>query len=177
MTTQIQLINSGGQATFEGFVTPGPLYVRALAFDFTTAGVTAGVPVVQLRAGDVIYDLGFAIPTAFNGTTPFADFGTFSGGNAGIFTELAGAAVDLTAADTAVTDNAGLSSATTRTWLSAAIGSVGAAAGAAFLPAPLQVTADSELFLVVSQSGQKGGTATGATAGAAVAYVVTSTPG
>lgn len=177
MTTQIQLINSGGQATFEGFITPGPLYVRSLAFTFATAGLTAGVPVVQLRANDLVYDLGVGIPTAFGGgTTPLADLGTFSS-TAGLFVELAGAAVDLTAADAAVTDNTGLSSATTPSWLSAAIGSVGAAGGAAYLPAPLQVTADCELLLVVSQDGSKGGTASGATSGAGIAYVVTSTPG
>lgn len=178
MTTQVQLVNSGGQATFDGFISPGPLFVRSFAFGFDTPGLTAGVPFVQLRAGDIIYDVGVAIPVAFDGTTPGADIGTFDGGNNGLFSELAGgAAPDLTAADAAVTSNTGLSSATTGTWLSAAIGSAGAGASATYLPWQLPVTADCELLLVVSQDATKGGAATGASTGSGIVYVVTSTPG
>jgi hypothetical protein len=176
MTTQVQLINSGGQATFEGFVSPGPLYVRSLSFSFATAGLTTGVPFVQVRAGDVIYDIGIAVTVAFNGTTPLADVGTFSG-NTGLFDQLAGATVDLTSANVAIVDNTGLSSATSANWLQAAVGSAGAALGGSYQPAQVTVTADSFLSLVVSQTGAKGGSATGASAGSGFVYVVTSTPG
>ena len=176
MTTQIQLINSGGQATFEGFVSPGPLYVRSFAFGFGTSGLTTGVPFLQLRAGDVVYDIGFGISVAFNGTTPKADVGVFSG-TTGLFDQSGVSVVDLTGADVALTDNAGITASVGNNWLQAAIGSVGAAASAAYTPGVFGVSADCFLSLVVSQDGTKGGTATGASAGSGVVYVVTSTPG
>jgi hypothetical protein len=164
---------------FVSFTDPGnqPAVLRGpFPFTHSTAGVTAGVPIYTPNVGDVILDIGIQLPVAFNGTTPMCDVGTFNGGSAGLFDGLAGAAVNLADADAAVTDNAGLSSATTTTWLAAAIGSAGAAGGASYLPAALYVTVANPLLLVVSQSGMKGGTATGATAGTGAVYVITSSP-
>lgn len=176
MATEVTINDQSGQTRISGYINPGVQFVRSFAATFATNGLTAGVVVYTPAIGDVIYDIGIAIPTAFDGTTPKADVGTFNGGNNGLFDVLAGATVDLTAADAAVTTNAGLSNATATTWLSAAIGSVGAAGGAAYLPGVLTVTAANPLLLVVSQSGAKGDTATGASAGALTVYIVTSSP-
>lgn len=171
-----------GSGRVEGFIdftdpTSTPALLRGpFPFSFATASLTAGVHIFTPNIGDVIYDVGIEIVTAFNGTTPLGDVGTFSGGNDGLFAIQAGVALDLTAADAAVTDNAGLSSPQTPSWLQAAVGSVGAAAGAAYLPTPLYVTAANPILLVISETGAKGGTATGATAGAGNVYVLTSTP-
>jgi hypothetical protein len=178
VTTQVQLTNTGGQTTFEGFITPGPLYVRALPFTFATNGLTTGVPFVQLRAGDVIYDIGFAIPVAFDGTTPRADVGTFESGGTGIFNDLT-QAVDLTNVDTPLTDNDSLSQSDgSLAWLSGSIVSLASQGSTALETAwPLTVTADCILLLVVSQDGTQGGGAVGSTVGTATAYVLTSSPG
>lgn len=175
MSTQVALQNSGGDI-FTGVIVPGPAFVRSFAFTFATVGLTTGVPILQLRAGDVVYDIGVSVPVAFDGTTPSADVGTFDGGNDGLFDFLA-TVVDLTALDNAVTENAGLATTSGPNWLAAAVASAGAAGSQSFNPTQITVTADCELLLVVSQSGAKGGTATGSTAGAGVVYVVTSTPG
>jgi hypothetical protein len=176
MSTEIQLVNQSGFAVVEGTIVPGPLYVRSFAFGFDTLGLTTGVRVVQLRAGDVVYDLGIGIHAAFNGTTPKADVGTFSG-TTGLFDQLADTTVDLTVVDEPITDNDGLTESDGPNWLQAAIGSVGAAGGAAYLPGQLIATTDCVLELVVSQDGTKGGTATGASVGVGTVYVVTGTPG
>jgi hypothetical protein len=153
----------------------GGVTVRKFPFTFATAGLATGYALYTPAVGDLIYDIGISVDTLFNGTTPLADVGTFSGGNVGLFGEL-GAAIDLGTADADVTDNAGLAEGGTATWLSAAIIVKNTAAESGVLPWTLKVTAANPLLLVVSQNGQKGGTATGATAGAGVVYVVTATP-
>lgn len=164
MAITYSLRNSGG-VTFEGLVSPGPLTLLGpFPFTFATNGLTAGVPIYTPSIGDVIYDIGIQIPTAFDGSTPLADVGTFNGGSTGIFGELA-TAIDLTAADTTVADNAGLSSpGGPGFWLSEEAAT------------KLYVTAANPLLLVVSQDGTKGGAATGATAGAGAVYVLTASP-
>lgn len=174
--TQFSVANPGDSPVrYFGTINPPPLALLRFPFTFASPGLTTGRSLVTLPIGAVIYDIGVQIPIAFDGTTPLADVGAFSG-NTGLFDQLAGGAVQLDNADAAVTDNAGLSAAIGSSWLQAAIGSVGAAAGAAFTPGALYVTAITQLSLVVSQSGQKGGTATGATAGVGVVYVLAATP-
>jgi hypothetical protein len=165
------------QATKSQFIRPAPLTLLGpYHFTFATPGLTTGVALVTLPVGAVIYDVGVEVVTAFDGTTPKADVGTFSSTH-GLFDELAAAAViDLSSADAAVTSNTGLSSATTASWLSTAIGSAGAAGGAAYLPALLYVTAVSTLSLVVSQDGSQGGTAIGGAAGVGNVFVLCATP-
>lgn len=166
-----------GDAWRTGSMSPSPLTLLGpFNFDFSTAGLTTGVKLCRLPVGAVIYDVGIAISVTFDGTTPLADVGSFVGGNVGLFGELAGAAVDLTSDDSGVTDNTDLFQSNGPNWLAAAVGSVGAAGGATYLPAPLTVSAVSTLMLAVSQNGQKGGTAVGSTAGAGAVYVLAATP-
>lgn len=167
MAITYSLRNSGG-VTFEGLVSPGPLTLLGpFPFTFATNGLTAGVPIYTPSIGDVIYDIGISVPVAFDGTTPLADVGTFNGGNDGLFGTIGSAGVDLTAADSAVTSNAGLSSPANANWLS----------GAATNPTwELYVTAANPLLLVVSQTGAKGGAASGATAGSGNVFLLTASP-
>jgi hypothetical protein len=153
----------------------GAVTLTSLAFAFDTAALTTGVAILTPAIGDVIYDIGVSVTVAFNGTTPKADVGTFNGGNVGLFGEL-GTVVDLSNADDAVTDNAGLAVGHAANWLQASIGSVGAAASAAYISGQLVVTAANPLVLVVSQNGQKSGTAIGGSAGSGLVYVLHATP-
>lgn len=156
---------AGNMITFpNGLVTPNAI-LGPFTFAFNAAALTAGVALFTPPVGMVIYDVGISVPVAFNGTTPLADIGTFNGGNAGLFQELNSAAVDLTTADAAVADNAGIAQVAADGWLSALNGTVG-----------LVVTAANPLLLVVSQDGTKGGTATGATAGSLNVYIVAASP-
>lgn len=182
----IQAGDSSGQVVYQGALTfqqstnqpagTNGNVSKATAIAFGTAGLTAGVALYTPAVGDLILDIGIVITTAFNGTTPKIDVGTFNGGNNGLFDELAGAPVDATKVYADVTNNAGIAAANSHLWLSSAITSVGAAGTAAINSWQLRVSAANPLLVVVSQTGAKGGTATGATAGAATIVVVTSTP-
>lgn len=168
-----------GQTRIEGytqFTQYSPQHLRAFPFAYNTAGLAAGVTIYTPAVGDVIYDIGIAVTTAFNGTTPLLDVGTFNGGNVGLFGELAAGAVDGTKVYSAVTDNAGLTTPNSAMWLQAAVGSHGAAGTAAYVSTPIIVTTANPLLLVLSQNGQKGGTAPGGSAGAGTVYVFTGQP-
>ncbi len=178
-TYSTNILDQSGQIRIEGatqFTASTPLTLRSFAFSHSTAALAAGVTVYTPDVGDVIYDIGICLSTAFNGTTPLLDVGTFNGGNVGLFGELAGAGVDGTKLYAAATDNAGLTVPNTASWLQAATGSVGAAAGAAYNSTPIIVTTANPILLVASQNGQKGGTATGATAGVGTVYMLTGQP-
>jgi hypothetical protein len=153
----------------------GKINLYSYAFTYATAGLATGVTLTTLTAGSIIYDVGIVITTAFDGTTPSLDVGTFDGGNVGLFAELA-AVVDGTKVYADVTDNAGLASSNSQLWLSTAIGSAGAAGGAAFDDTALYVSADCSFLLVASQNGQKSGTAIDSTAGAGRVYIVAAAP-
>lgn len=156
---------------------PGTSIVRGpYPFTFATAGLTTGVALFTPTIGDLILDFWIEIDTAFDGTTPLADIGTFSGGNSGLLAGLASATVDLTAADVAVPDNAGVLASFSLSSLSAAVLTLGAVGTEPENRWQLAVTAANPLLLVVSQDGTKGGTATGATAGAGQVFVQTATP-
>jgi hypothetical protein len=132
------------------------------AFTHATSGLATGVTVTGYTpsVGDIITAVWFEVDTAFNGTTPLADVGFFSS-TEGIFKELNSNAVDLTVADSAVADNTGLDK-------------IGAAClGPQVAGFPLRVASTSNpLLLVVSETGAKNGTASGATLGAAVLHMI-----
>lgn len=165
------------QATKSQIIRPAPLTLLGpYTLTFATPGLTAGVSLVALPAGAVIYDVGVFVTVAFDGTTPMTDVGTFSG-NTGLFDQLAGAAVELADPLTGVTDNTGLqTNVDSNSWLAAAVASVGALGGATFRPPEVFVSATSTIKAVISQNGQKGGTAVGSTAGTALVYLLCATP-
>jgi len=168
---------SSGLASRVAAIRPAPLTLLGpYTITSATNGLTTGAPLVTLPIGAIIYDIGVAITVGFNGTTPKIDIGTFSGTH-GLFNELAGSVIELTDPLVAVTENDGLeTNGDSESWLQAAVASIGADAGNAFFPPAIYVSAISTLVAVVSQDGTKGGSATGATTGTALVYVLAATP-
>ena len=150
--------------------------IASLAFTYATADLNEGVAIFTPAVGTVITDIWVAIATAFDGTTPTADVGTFNGGDTGVFDEVGVAAVSLANADAAVDNNAGLTNPPSATTLSASV--IASASGdiAGLLAWYLTVTEDNPLLLVVSQDGTLGGDAIGGSAGAGTVYIFGAVP-
>lgn len=168
-STGTERISNGTVAFTTPTNTPSILY---FPFTYQTAGLAAGVTIYTPTVGTIIEDIGVVITTAFNGTTPKIDIGTFNGGNNGLFDELATAPVDATKVYADVTNNAGLASANSALWLSAAVVSHGITGSSAISSPQLRVSAANPILLVASQSGAKGGTAITSTQGAGTIYIV-----
>jgi hypothetical protein len=120
-------------------------------------------------------DAWISVLTAWDGTTPLGDFGSFTtaigllAGNA--------SAVDMTQVDTPYPESTGLSTSSVGTSLSTAL--ITENNGGAFGPVPTwQATfvAATPIKVCVSSTGHPGGADPGATQGAAVLYLVTATP-
>lgn len=161
-----------GTINFTGSATQAITNVQSFPITFATASLNAGVTLYTPAVGDIILDIGVVITTAFNGTTPKIDVGTFNGGNVGLFGEITAGALDATKVYADVTDNAGLAQANSFLWLSAAV-IAHASASEATLPAwQLRVSAANPILVVASQNGQKSGTAITSNAGVAQIVVV-----
>lgn len=179
-----EMIDSGGTKILENgtlqFQPNGsgatPLLLRSFGITFATAGLASGVTIYTPAVGDVIYDIGVGITTAFDGTTPKLDVGTFNGGTDGLFKNLATAAVDGTKVYADVTHNAGLGTPNSVLWLNDAVASHASAGTAAFNPPIMIVSAANPLLVVASQDGTKGGTAITSTHGVASIFVLSATP-
>ena len=161
-----------GSINFTGSASQAIVNVQSFPITFATAGLAAGVALYTPAVGDVILDVGVVITTAFDGTTPKIDVGTFNGGNVGLFGELTAGAIDATKVYADVTDNAGLAVANAALWLSAAVITVGTAGTAAIHSWQLRCSAANPVLVVASQNGQKGGTAISSTHGVASIVVV-----
>lgn len=181
MTTKVYdaAIQTSGGIMQEGtlaFLDSSPLQILSYPFTYQTAGLASGATIYTPAVGDVIYDIGVVITTAFNGTTPKLDVGTFNGGNNGLFDELATAPVDGTKVYADVTNNAGLGTPNSALWLSTAIVQGNSASLSSLKSNEIRVSAANPLLLVASQSGAKGGTAITSTQGAGAVLVITGTP-
>lgn len=162
-----------------GIGQPGTTILRGpFPFDHTqSVALAAGVELFTPKVGDIILDAWVEIDTAFDGTTPKADIGTFNGGDAGLFAFAGGTVIDLKQDWGAVTDNAGLLAASAAgSSLSGDYISVGAVGTAAVESWQIAVTAANPLLLVASQSGAKAGTAIDSTVGAGKVFVLMATP-
>lgn len=130
----------------------------AFPFDHTagSAALAAGILIDTYipNEGDVIIEAWFEVDIAFNGTTPKLDWGSFSS-TEGIMHELNSAVVDATVADAAVANN------DTFKTPSAKLGGVA-----------LRVVKTAPLYVVLSEDGTKGGTASAATAGSATLHLI-----
>ena len=155
----------------------GMARVAFLAFAFNTAGLTAGVTLFTPAVGDILLDAWIEVDTAFDGTTPLADVGTFVGTNNGLFATCAasGLPVDLSVADSETGGTGYLWNAAT-SFANLPLGGMAFGNSGSNRVAPGKFSAANPLKLVVSQTGAKGGTAIGGAAGAARVYVVTATP-
>jgi hypothetical protein len=179
-----------------GFSTPGTAIVRAFPFTFATAGLVAGHAVYTPTAGDVLLEVFVRITTPWDGTTPFADIGTFDAHADGLWANFVGQAIDLgnaSAANSRLTCAAsgnGLMSFRDASALTlptaqqdglyqVAVTDVDVTAtvqsdGNSYLPAPF--IAATPIKVCVSTAGATGGSDPGASAGAATLYLVTATP-
>jgi hypothetical protein len=152
-----------------GSMDPSPVTTLVFPFGFDTPGLPTGVPLVKLPAGSLIYDIGISVPTVFDGTTPLADVGTFTGSNNGLF-HGEGGAIDLTVADSSNAGSPELATPGEDAWFSTATYGTDTVRGSVY------VVQTAQLKLVVSQTGAKGGAAIGATFGEGAVYLLVSTP-
>lgn len=177
-----ETIVQGSGGSFAPGTPLGMTVVRGpFTFTHATANLNAGVAVYTPTVGDVLLDAWIEIDTEWNALSVF-DFGTFNGGNSGVFAAVSQGGVTLpglnTGADGAIPDNAGL--------LGANIGgaTLAGAWGLSYYTIDaggiahwqIKFTAANPLLVVVSQNGAKGGTASTATAGSSSLYLVTATP-
>ncbi len=183
----------GPQGATGGGGAAGAAIVRKFAFAYNTPGILTGAALYTPTVGDILLDAWIEIDTAWDGTTPQGDFGPFVNNSGGLLSngpDFPGVC-DMTQVDAAALD-AGL--------LSGATGSSGGgvrgpdfvqntiyslisvslvsgnqnAPGARLMP--LKWTVAHPIKVVVSQDGTNTGADPGSTQGAAVLYLVTSTP-
>lgn len=170
--------------------------VRKFPFAYNTASIATGASLYTPSVGDILLDAWVEIDTAWNGTTPLGDLAITALFNSGIYEFIVGSQLDMTKADADVGmgfptgRNLGslaavqtLSNATTTTsalftvpalgsdveWIADAVSS-----GSRFLPFKFSSTNPVQFW--VTQNGLNNGSATGATQGSAVLYLVTATP-
>ena len=185
----------GPQPGSDGGSQPGAAIVRHFPFAYNTPGILTGATLYTPTAGDVLLNVWLAIQTAWNGTTPLGDFGSFSILHNGAFKEVTGAALDMTVADSPngllpVTASGQLSDFYGANVLSNPTTNQGdalyAVSGTAvnLISNPLAGVVDvvpatlsgAPIKFVVSQDGTNTGASPGATQGAATLYIVTATP-
>lgn len=131
-------------------------------FTYDMKGLAYGVPIYTPAVGDLLLLAWISVLTAWNGTTPSAQIGTFTAGTAG----LVGSAQNMASADGALqADSPDL------TVNSTFGGLLGINPGAA-----AQVAKAVPIKVVVSQTGAADGSDPGATQGSAILYIVTVTP-
>lgn len=183
------VVKESGDLTFTdsgnqpgGGSVPGAVRVLKFAFAFNDAGLAAGKTIYTPTVGDVLFDAWVEIDTAWDGTTPTIDIGTFAGTTFGIFASTTlGVGIDATRAD-AATLGAGQIGQTTNGGLSVSD----------FLLAesvtnvndnqnlirywPAKVVGTNPVKVCVSQTGQTDGAAPGSTQGEGYVYLVVSTP-
>jgi hypothetical protein len=178
-------------------VPPGVSIVRKFPFAFNDAGLAAGKTIYVPTIGDILHECWVQIDTAWNGTTPFGDVGTFVGLNSGFFSGIGPAPLDMTQADAVQTGNGTLvgasgPSAATLAAIVDALQLVGTGGGlnptglsslaslTSLAPAgrlfPCEFSTADPIKVCVSQTGQAGGADPGATQGAGFVYLVTATP-
>lgn len=157
----------------------GTPIVRKFPFTFATAGILTGAALYTPTVGDVLLDAWIEVATAWDGTTPRWDIGTFVGSVYGLFANVA-TAPGLTGADTEDAGAGYLQGDNTRAATLSIVSALGTAAAAngqtATRMAPGKFTAANPIKVVVSQDGTVGGADPGSTQGAAILYLITATP-
>lgn len=155
--------NSGGGGNDGAVKIVGPFEVS-----FDSDDLTLGVELFTPNVGDVILDAWVEIDTAWDGTTPKGDIGTFADATSGLFVYQGGPAIDLTVADNQDAGSGLLLG--NRTALSVASGALGQRS------APMLVTNPNPIKFVVSQDGTAGGNDPSSSQGLANVYFVVATP-
>lgn len=171
----------------------GASIVRKFPFAFNTPGILTGAALYTPTVGDILLDAWIEIDTAWDGTTPLGDVGTFIGGGTGLWAsqlfplDMALADIDQSNSqgmkvgnNTRLSDIQTLLDATlylaANTITGAISQSVGAASDGGTRIIPMKFTAANPIEVVVSQDGTNTGADPGSTQGAGVLYLVTATP-
>ncbi len=172
----VTTVGSGGGG---GGSTPGAARVLGpFPFAFDTAGINNGHTIWTPAVGDILLDAWISVVTAFDGSTPMGDIGTFTGGQSYGWLASNNAAADLTYADG---NSGGIDKAILAQSGAPAVDGVFqmTLAGATYSSGrqlPGSFISASPIQVVVSQDGTKGGTASGGTQGAGNVYLVIATP-
>lgn len=171
-------------AVGSGTSVQGTPIVRAFPFAYNTPGILTGAALYTPAVDDVLVEAWLSIKTAWNGTTPRGDFGSFTGGF-GILNGTATGPWDMTNADVATAGTGYLFGG--NTFASGTLPTipvsqstiqnpVGTVNPTFFRVTPGEFTAANPIKVCVSQDGTNTGANPGATQGAAVLYLVTATP-
>ena len=179
ITTQAIADLGGGSA--------GSPIVRKFPFGFDTPNLLTGATVYTPTVGDILLDAWIEIDSAWNGTTPFGDFGPFINGNTGLFANGPDlpAPCDMTMADSEPLDTGLLSALglgggldyvqnTVLSYVNAGPSHGQTGSGTRLMP--LKFTAANPIKVCVSQDGTNTGADPGSSQGSAVLYLVTVTP-
>lgn len=177
--------------------TPGTAIVRAFPFTFDTPNLLTGAALYTPTINDVLLDAWVEIGTAWDGTTPLGDFGTFTAAATGVFGHTAGQAVPMDSADssnntfagmlvgTSLSDARDMATLTTPTTDEGDGIYVVAVAAVNFIASPVsngqrlfpaRFTAADPIEFCVTQDGTNTGMDPGSTQGAGTLYLVTATP-
>lgn len=153
----------------------GKSVVRSFRFQFNTPGLLTGATIFTPTVGEVLIDAWLDVTTAWDGTTPLFDVGTFTTVHTGWFAVLGGGALDVTKADsTAVYP--GLAVQGTGINFAGSDLAQTAATALALRRLPARFTTADPLKICVSQDGTNTGTSPAATTGAAILYLRTAPP-
>ena len=194
--------NQGAQGGGGGGGAGAPT-VRKFPFAHNTPGILTGAALYTPTVNDVLLDAWIEIDTAWDGTTPQGDYGTFSPGPAGLINAALNSitsAMDMTEADapssggsasllggSGLTDLAQLAT-IFNLGISGYLQATGAvapfpvgyatsrSAGLGGRLVPVKFTTTDPIKVCVSQDGTTTGADPGSTQGAAILYLVTATP-
>ena len=146
------------------------VYRVPIAFD--DADILTGAALYTPTVGDVLMDAWFEVTTAWDGTTPKGDIGTFVTATDGLFEVLGGGAIGLDIAD----DESAGDGLLVGRYGNSAMSLVSSVGGANNYRAQARVTIANPIRLVVTQNGAVGGGDPGSTQGAGSVYLVVATP-
>lgn len=146
-------------------------------FAFDTPNIEDGVTIWTPAVGDILLDAWISVLTAFDGSTPMGDIGTFTEGQAFGMLASNNAAADLSSADVS---SGGLD----RAILSQGGGDVNGVyqvtlaeiTYSSYRQLPGKFVAAAPVKVVVSQDGEIGGDSVGGSAGAGAVYLIVATP-
>lgn len=144
---------------FPSLIAQGTVRVIAKAFDHTTAGLATGAALYTPTIGDQLIQAWVEFDTAFDGTTPKADFGAFIGGSTSGLAAKYASVLDATVVSPAVTNNTNVVS-------HASVG----------LPIGLEFATADPIKVIINQTGAVGGAASSPTVGSGQLYLLVATP-
>ncbi len=152
----------------------GGATVLKFPFAYNTANILTGHTVYTPTVGDVLLDAWVEILTAWNGTTPKGDVGTFAGFDApsGWFAVDGSGAIDMTGADTNNMDDLNSQVGSPTSLLSDSVNQ----GGTQGRQVPAKFIATNPIKVCVSQNGTNTGANPSPSQGSAVLYLMIATP-